>query len=378
MEALCDFANLHQAWQTAQRGKGSRADVSAFSLRAESTLWDLQARLLEGRWQPSGYRQFTIYERKPRIICAAPFVDRIVHHALMQRTTPLLDTALHPHCYACRPGKGVHRAVSQYQRWARRYPYALQLDIRQYFPSINHELLCTKLRSLLPDERIRALAEQIVRSTPSNLGRDFLLQGEDLVQFSQRQVGLPIGNLTSQHWANLYLAELDHFIGESLFCKAYLRYVDDMTLLADDKAELWRWRDAIEKFLAALGLMLHPRKQRLTPTRCGINLLGYRVFPDYVRLRKDAGFRYRRRLCQLAQQYYRGLLDQHDIKQSIAAWVGHGHLTQQKGLQQKVVSGVLFKRGKMSERESACVAWWLLEQQTEQLAFGQPQQEHHR
>ena len=370
MQQLCEFSNLHQAWQSAKKGKNQRPNVALFGIHAEPLLLALQQRLLEGSWRPSKYREFTIYDRKPRTICAAPFADRVVHHALMQRTSEALEPAFHPHCYACRPNKGVHKAVRQYQRWARRYPYVLQLDVRQYFSSINQHILMEKLCKLVKGEGLQQLMGHIIGSTPKHLGRQFLLPHEDLVSYGEQSLGLPIGNLTSQHWANLYLSELDYVVNDTLGCSAYLRYVDDMTLLGDSKEQLWHWRDQISHQLADIGLQLHPSKQTITPTRLGIGLLGYRVFPDYVKLRKDAGFRYQRKLRRLAHDYSLGFVDVSDIKQSIAAWVGHGKMTRQNNLQTKVIMGVKFNRGCESKCEPAGVARRLLEQQTEQPTFG--------
>ena len=371
-EHFISFENLYLAWRNARRGKARRAEVVLFELDLERQLISLRERLRQGQWFPAGYRRFRIYDRKPREICAAPFADRVVHHALMQCIGPLMEPALHPHCYACRTGKGVHRALRQYQRWARRYPYVLKLDIRQYFPSVNHGVLKTQLQRLITDSEIFAVVCSIIDSTPPALGRTFLLPGEDLVSLAEKKLALPIGNLTSQHWANLYLSGIDQWINHTLSCRAYLRYVDDLTLLSDSKSQLWHWRDAIADQLMPLGLELHPKKQQVLPTRYGVDSLGYRVFPDHIRLRRDAGFRYRRRLYQLARAYTEGRCDLSEVHQSVAAWLGHGRIARSEGLQRHVLASVNFCRGLGLGSVPSGVARGRVEQPTAEPTFREP------
>ncbi|MEH6824433.1 MAG: reverse transcriptase/maturase family protein [Motiliproteus sp.] len=203
----------------------------------------LQADMVNGEYQPGNYRQFIIRERKPRLISAAPFRDRVVHHALMNQLEPVLEAGFYHHNYACRPGKGTHRAVDQYQRWAKRYAYVLKLDMARYFPSIRHGPLKQQLRRLLKDQSMLALCDRIIDNSP----------------YDSPGVGLPIGNLTSQYFANLYLNDTDHWIKQHLKAPAYLRYVDDLMLLGDDKAQLWNCRDHMIERLENLGLQLRPR-----------------------------------------------------------------------------------------------------------------------
>jgi len=160
------FENLWLAWRKARRGKSRAASVVAFELDLEANLLALRRELETGDYQPGVYRLFTIYERKPRRIAAAPFRDRVMHHAVMNVIEPPLDRRFIHDSYACRRGKGVHAAVDRYQGWARRYRYALKLDVQQYFPSIDHTILKTTLRRYLRDERVLALLEQIIDGTP--------------------------------------------------------------------------------------------------------------------------------------------------------------------------------------------------------------------
>lgn len=146
------FENLLLAYHNARRGTRKRAVVACFALELEANLFIPQVQLESGQWHPGPYRHFTLYERKPRLISAAPFRDRVVHHAIMNTLEPLLDGRFIEHCYACRKGKGVHAAVDQYQRWAQRYVYVMKLDVRRHFPSINHEALKGQLAARIADK----------------------------------------------------------------------------------------------------------------------------------------------------------------------------------------------------------------------------------
>lgn len=369
------FDNLWRAWRKARRGKSRTAGTVAFELELESSLLALRRELETGDYQPGAYRLFTIYERKPRLIAAAPFRDRVVHHALMNVIEPPLDRRFIHDSYACRRGKGVHAAVDRYQGWARRYPYALKLDVQQYFPSIDHAILKATLRRHLRDERTLALLERIIDGGPDLApAKPTYFHGDELFTPLERRCGIPIGNLTSQFFANLYLNELDHSIKEVLRAPAYLRYVDDMVLLADDKQQLWVWRDWIAERLAEIRLRLHPAKAKVSQAKEGLDVLGYCMFPERRRLRNENGLRFRRRLRAFAQGYAEGRLDWADFDPSVQAWIGHAHHAETLGLRERIFSEVHFQRER-TERRSPGAAGRLVEQRTEEVAVGRAQQE---
>ncbi|WP_256091544.1 SUMF1/EgtB/PvdO family nonheme iron enzyme, partial [Candidatus Thiosymbion oneisti] len=195
---ITTFGNLYQAYRQARRGKGTRSTVTRFELDLEGNLFELQERLQTRRYRPGEYHLFTIYDRKPRTIAAAPFADRVVHHALMNLVEPVLDRRFISDCYACRVGKGVHAAVRRYQAWARRYPYVLKVDVRQYFPSIDHNILKTKLRRRIKDRNVLWLFDTIIDSAPQAHSPGRFFPGDDLLVLMERRCGVPIGNLTSQ------------------------------------------------------------------------------------------------------------------------------------------------------------------------------------
>ncbi len=385
------FENLLAAHRKARRGKRDRPAVVRFELDLERNLFDLQRGLADHSYRPGNYRLFEIYDRKPRQIAAAPYRDRVVHHALMKLVEPALDPSFISDSYACRVGKGVHAAVERYQSWARRYAYSLKLDVRRYFPSIDHAILKQKLRDRIKDPDVLWLFDLIIDSAPEgSLGES--LPGDDLVDLMERRCGLPIGNLTSQFLGNLYLDDLDHHLKETLRVPAYLRYVDDLILLTDGKSDLWDLSREIEQRLLLDRLRLHPHKIQLQPTAQGLDVLGYRVFPEYRRLRRDNGYRFRRRLRQLAAAYANWEVDGEAVASSVFAWIGHVRHANSHGLRRSVLGSVAFRRvGQMAfDKGSGSIVPGLpvrrgpargsrrrLEQQPEQASVGQPQQEHH-
>lgn len=200
---IVSFENLLAAYRSARQGKQHNNAVAQFSLNLETELIQLQQQLLTGSYQPGAYRLFTLYERKPRAIAAAPFRDRVVHHALLNVVEPLIDPRFIDDSFACRRNKGVHKAVDRYQNWAKRYPYALKMDIRQYFASIDHELLKQKLRHYIKDPQALNLFDVIINTSPVVDISPVWFAGDDLMTPFERRTGLPIGNLTSQFLANL-------------------------------------------------------------------------------------------------------------------------------------------------------------------------------
>jgi retron-type reverse transcriptase len=342
---VLDFENLLLAFRKARKGKRTRAEVARFDLDLERELLALQSELRDGRYRPGTYRIFTIYERKPRQIAAAPFRDRVVHHALLNLIEPLLDRRFIHDSYACRPGKGVHRAADRYQTWARRYAYALKLDVARYFPSIDHDILKCQLRRHLKDLGVLWLFDLIIDHSPPFPDEPVTyFPGDDLFTPLARRSGIPIGNLTSQFLANLYLNELDHFVKQDLGIRAYLRYVDDLVLLSDSKARLHAWRQAIEERMQRLRLHIHPRKVNIFRVHDGVDVLGYRVFPGYRLLRNDNGHRFARRLRGFADAYRQGTMDWQDFDPSVQSWIGHARQADTLGLRTKLFTATVFVR----------------------------------
>ena len=308
---------------------------------------------MTGTYSPGAYRQFTVYERKPRLISVAPFRDRVVHHAVMHVLEPLLDQRFIPDTYACRKNKGVHRAVDRYQQFAREYAYVLKLDIRRYFPSIDRTILIQQLDRRIKDKSVLDLLHRIIDNGPETGGPVQFFPGDDLVSVSERRRGLPIGNLTSQFFANLYLDEFDHWLKESQRVKGYLRYVDDIYLLDNDTQRLWALRDAVAGKLQEIRLALHADKTQIYRTTERVDVLGYKVSRYRRWLRNDNGFRFRRRLRHMSHLYQTGDMDWPTLNASVQSWIGHARHAETAGLREVIFSQVSFRRGAGRSEASA-------------------------
>jgi len=312
-------------------------------------LIDIQRSLRDGSYLPGEYRLFTIYERKPRQIAAAPFRDRVVHHALINLIEAPIDKTFIFDTYACRAGKGVHKAVDRYQQWARDYRYVLKIDISQYFPSIDRQLLLAKLQHRIKDPRVLDLLAKIIHHSPDFPPNSSVplayFPGDDLLTPLERSKGIPIGNLTSQFFANLYLDDFDHFVKHQLKVKAYCRYVDDMVLLANDKTQLHTWLAQIKQRLANDRLLLHPHKAHIYPTAMGINFLGYLIWPDRRQLRNDNGHHFARKFRRYAKDFGNDRMDWDELHARVRAWIGHAMHGETLGLRRAIFSDILLTRG---------------------------------
>ena len=211
---LCSWDNLCLAYHRAAKGKRGQPIVAQFEYRLEDNLIQLQRELAAQTYRPGPYHSFYIHEPKRRLISAAPFRDRVVHHALCNLIEPLFERSFSADSYANRVGKGTHRALDRCQQLARRYKYVLQCDVRQFFPSIDHTILRYILARKIDDPDVTWLVDRILDS-----GAGVLSEAYDMVYFpgdglfaANRPRGLPIGNLTSQFWANCYLNPFDHFV----------------------------------------------------------------------------------------------------------------------------------------------------------------------
>ena len=339
------FENLYAAFRKARRGgKRKKAAVAAFEYHLEEELWRLHDELRAQTYAPGPYRHFYVYERKKRKISAAPFRDRVVHHALCNVIQPIFEARMIHDSYACRVGKGAHRAADRAQAFARADRYVLKCDIQQFFASIDHTVLKSILGRHIADEKTTWLIEQIIDSGAGVLDSECPVQwfpGDELWA-ALRPRSLPIGNLTSQFWANVYLNELDQFIKRDLKCRHYVRYADDFLLFHDDKAQLHAWRAQVVEQLVNLRLRLHERKAVIGPTRDGVAFVGYRIFPTHRRLRKDNVRAFSRRLRQMRDAYQRGDITLEEIRPSIQSWVAHAEHADTYRLRERLFVEVIF------------------------------------
>ncbi len=244
--------------------------------------------------------------------------------------------------YANRAGKGTHRALGRAQQFARRYRYVLQCDLRQFFPSIDHAILREILARKIADSETLWLIDRIIASGVGVLNEAYEMQwfpGDDLLA-ATRPRGLPIGNLTSQFWANCYLNPIDHFIKRELRCTGYVRYVDDLLLFADDKTALWQWRAALGDELAKLRLTMHSGAQP-RPVTEGIPFLGFILFPTHRRLKRRKVVHYRRQIKAKARAYAQGRLSADQVAASIRGWINHVRYGDSWGLRRAILAEII-------------------------------------
>jgi RNA-directed DNA polymerase len=331
---LCLWANLELAYRTASRGKRGREATARFELYLADHLLDLESDLRDQTYKPGKYASFHIHEPKRRLISAAPFRDRVVHHALCNVTIPYFERQFIPDSYANRTGKGTHRAIDSAQHFSHHYPYVLQCDIKQFFPSIDHAILKTELMKFLPDDSVFWLIERILQSGCGVLSEEYdmaYFPGDDLLAV-ERPRGLPIGNLTSQWWANCYLNPFDQFVKRELGCRAYLRYVDDFLLFSESKTQLWEWRSCLIKRLERYRMTIHEENSLARPTEKGFPFLGFIVFPDHRRLKRRTGLAFQRRIKKML-----GRASNEKIEASLAGWFNHVRYADTFGLRRSVL-----------------------------------------
>ncbi len=300
-EQLTSWENLLLAHRKASSGKRGSRSVASFEHRLEDHLADLRAELIAGSYRPGKYRSFVIHEPKRRLISAAPFRDRVVHHALCNVIEPLFEARFSPASFASRVGKGTHRAVTRAQEQARENPFVLA----------SGEGLLDDVYQMVyfPDDDLFAV---------------------------NRPRSLPIGNLTSQFWANVYLDELDQFITHELGCLAYVRYVDDLLLFSNSKATLWRFKAALLDELAGLRLTAHPGAHP-RPVTEGFPFLGFTLSPGRRRLKSRKGFHFRRKLKANLAAWRAGAASGAQVAASVQGWLNHVRYGDTLGLQREVL-----------------------------------------
>lgn len=338
------WENLLLAYRKCRRRKRYKTVATAFDFRWEENLLQLQRELCDGNYQPGEYRHFHISEPKPRKISAAPFRDRVVHHALVTILEPIFERRFIYDSYACRRGKGTHRALDRAQYYLRRFDWCLKTDVVRFFPNVDHELLFRQISRSVSDERVLDLITVILRSGEGVLcdeATHHVFPGDDLFSVL-RPRGLPIGNLTSQFFANVFLDPIDHFIKEQLRVPGYVRYADDLLLFGDTRQSLWQYRDAVADCLADKRLCLHPAKTHVRPTGTGVSFLGFRVGRNTRRLCQTAIRRFRRRMRQLQWDRKHGRTDFKTIRTSLQAWLVHSGTANTEGLRKDLLRALRF------------------------------------
>ena len=304
---VAGFGPLRCATREAARGLRQRHSVASFLADMEPALLALERELLDGSYRPRPLLRFAIRDPKPRTISVAAFRDRVVHHALCAGLQPLFERYADFDSYACRAGKGNRAATRRLQMLSRRHEWYVKLDIRHYFETVDHDVLRALLAGLIQDRRVLALAFTILEAGARTPG-----------------FGLPIGNLTSQHFGNLLLGRLDHHLREQIRVPAMVRYMDDIVLLGPDRASVRRLRVSVQRFVER---ELHQEIKReatcLGPVGVGIPFLGFRIWPRLVRLDAARARRFRGRVRALERALAAGDMGEDEVgrcARSLFAW----------------------------------------------------------
>jgi len=288
MEKIADLDNLYLAYRKARRGKQCKCEVIRFAAHLDDNIACLRQQLLDGSLKLGDYRFFVIHDPKERTICAAPFRDRVVQHAIMNICHQYFDRTLIDSTFATRKKKGLYKALDMAQKAFSNYEYTAKLDFRKYFDSIDHAVLKAKLRRLFKDKALLALFDTIIDSYCVKCCK-----------------GLPIGNLTSQYFANLYLSELDHLAKEQWHAKVYIRYMDDILLAGNDKQELKRCVKQMADF-SAVSLKLTLKPAQFRESKDGQVFLGYRILPFHCKLSGRSKIRFRSKMLRYDELLQKG------------------------------------------------------------------------
>ena len=377
-DRIASFSALHAAALRAAKGKRAKPGAASFLANLETELLRLERELRSGRYRPGRYKTIEIRDPKHRVVSAAPFRDRVVHHAFCAVCEPLFDRGFIHDNYANRIGKGTHRAVARYEAFRDRFRAVLRCDVYRYFPAIDHEILKRDLRRRIACPRTLELTDRIIDGSNPQEPVNLYYPGDDLFTPYQRRRGLPIGNLTSQLFANLYLDGLDHFCKEVLSAKGYVRYVDDLALFHDDVERLQEWRDRVTRYLEGRRLRLHPHKTRIVTRREPATFLGFVLLPGgYRRLPEENVRRFRNRLRGLRDRWRQSSVEREAVERRVRAWIAHAEHADTWRLRRAIFRGGWYDpEGEgLAVPRSSGAARGLLEQQTEEPALCQPQQE---
>jgi retron-type reverse transcriptase len=306
---VCSFKSLTEAALRAAKGKKAKPQVALFLWDLETEVIRLEKELRSKCYRPKPYRTFKIHDPKERTICAADFRDRVVHHAVCRVLEPIFERALIGDTYACRKNKGPLKAVKRAQAFSRRYDYFVKLDVHKFFDSVDHGVLKDQLRRKVKDPDLLRLLDVFI---------------DHPVPWTETGKGIPIGNLTSQHFANFHLSGLDHYIKEDLRIEGYVRYMDDLVLWAYEKDTLRDAADRIEGYLHdRLCLRVKEGGLLLAPVLQGVPFLGVRIFPGVVRIDRRGWRRFRRKVMAVDRKVRSGAVDHDAWQRSMASLVGH-------------------------------------------------------
>jgi retron-type reverse transcriptase len=315
-ESVCTLENLQLAYAKAKKGKSNTYGVRLFSKNLENNINQLYAELLAGTYKTSKYSIFTIYDPKERTVYRLPFRDRVAHHAIMNVLEPVWTSIFISNSYACIKGRGIHGVLNRLKtdlKDTENTTYCLKMDIKKFYPTIDHEILKNIVRRKIKDARLLQLLDEITESAP----------------------GVPIGNYLSRFFANLYLTYFDHWIKEQMQVKYYYRYADDMVILAPNKPYLHSLLSEINRYLTTeLNLQLKQNYQVFPVEVRGIDFVGYVFFHNHILMRKSI----KKRMCRKAARLNKKQMEPWQFWILISPWVAWAKHCNSKNLLKKVLN----------------------------------------
>lgn len=346
-KTLCTYENLYEAYLQARKYKRYRDEVLKFSYNLEEELWDIKDELINHSYKVGGYREFYVFEPKQRLIMALPFKDRVIQWGIYQLLNPIFDKTYIDDSYGCRVGKGTLRAVQRLHYWLKQVGkkeekfYYLKLDVSKYYYRVDHEILINILRKKIKDDEMIELLKTIINYDGTLFG---LKVNGDVNNPEDRLSGkgIPIGNLTSQMFANLYLNELDQYCKRILSIKYYVRYMDDIIILSNDKKKLHEYKELIQTFVEEKLKLNLNKKTTIRPISLGIEFVGYRLWPTHIKIRKSTSMKMRKRLKYVKKQFERNQLPFEKVNATVQSYMGILKHCNSFRLQNKIFNELVF------------------------------------
>ena len=354
---ICSFENLYEAYLEARKNKRYRDEVLAFSANLEENLYDIQRELLNKTYKEGAYHKFYVYVPRKRLIMALPFKDRVIQWAFYKVLNPHFLKGYITDSHACISGRGSHSAIARLQYWLKDIQnprkeqppgerwYYLKMDISSFYHRIDHDVVCRVCARKIADRDVLAYIQNNLDcdtpfGIPAGMKADQVPPDERLYD-----VGIPIGSLMSQLYANAVLDPVDQYAKRTLGIKYYMRYMDDILILHNNKRELHDWRQKIEAFInGELRLDLSQKKTVMLPIAQGIEFVGYKIFSTHIRLRKSTAIRMKRRLRLLQKEYYHGKADFAKIGHITASYNGLLAHCNSYSLRKKLSDTLVYRR----------------------------------
>ncbi len=323
-EKFCSWENLEDAYLKARKRKSNNPKVQDFEEHWQLHLCSIMRELRSRIYKPEPLQKFVLRDPKTRVICVSQFRDRIVHHALVNILQPIFQPRFIHDSYASQKGKGTLPALKRFETFILKVSkngrtvhgarnsntvegFVLKADVKHYFDTVDHGILLNLIQKRVNDEEVLWLVKVLL----------------DNYNSGTMGMGMPLGNWTSQFFANIHLNELDQFVKHALKAKYYLRYVDDFVILHHQKVKLEKYKDRIQDFLQILHLELHPTKCKIIPFGNGVSWLGFRVFFHYKTVRARNLRKIKARLTYLLDEYEQGSIDAETIFDILQGWNGY-------------------------------------------------------